>query len=108
METISKRPATNALLLIGNHFEAVSRALLLGAQASVSMAAAELLLVPWCCVSGSPTSNGVWSTRATVLSAQGFAPHAVVDGNASACAVSTAACQRLLSHLFSLGCHTIS
>ena len=30
METISKRPATNALLLIGNHFEAVSRALLLG------------------------------------------------------------------------------
>ena len=80
----------------------------MGAQASVSMAAAELLLVPWCCVSGSPTSNGVWSTRATVLSAQGFAPHAVVDGNASACAVSTAACTRLLSHLFSLGCHTTS
>ena len=43
----------------------------------VDLATAELLIVPWCCQSGSPSSNGVWGVEANILSASGFATNPV-------------------------------
>ena len=43
--------------------------------ATATLAAAELLIVPFCCKSGVPSSNGVWDARAQTLSATGFNPN---------------------------------
>lgn len=43
--------------------------------ATATLATAELLIVPFCCKSGVPTSNGVWDARAQTLSATGFKPN---------------------------------
>ena len=40
--------------------------------AAVNLASAELVIVPWCCESGSPSNNGVWGVRANVIAASGF------------------------------------
>ena len=47
----------------------------------MTLATAELLIVPYCCKSGVPTSNGVWDARAQALSAKGFAGNPVVAFN---------------------------
>eukprot|EP01051_Picozoa_sp_SAG22_P016800 SAG22_NODE_2454_length_2554_cov_2.075356_2_plen_255_part_00 len=48
---------------------------------SVALATAELVLVPYCCVSGAPTSNGVWDVKARVLAADGFATNPLVNAS---------------------------
>jgi hypothetical protein len=49
---------------------------------TVALATAELLIVPYCCKSGVPTSNGVWDARAQTLSAKGFVsnPQVITNG----------------------------
>jgi hypothetical protein len=49
----------------------------------VTLATTELLIVPFCCKSGVPTSNGVWDARAQTLSAKGFASNPQVGDHHS-------------------------
>jgi hypothetical protein len=50
---------------------------------TVELSTAEMLIVPYCCKSGVPTSNGVWDARVQILSSNGFAanPDVKTDGD---------------------------